>query len=112
MPSGYDISVERGWLRPASSGQPLLAEGPDGGSFAVRTTGGRLSILKAGNDTFTVQHGSPPTPTRAAPKIRTWVRALPAATPAASGTSPTVRSWQLRAPPRRLRKTVAAPRWS
>jgi competence protein ComEC len=34
---------------------PDVLIAPDGGSFAVRTAGGRLSILKAGNDTFAIQ---------------------------------------------------------
>jgi competence protein ComEC len=33
---------------------PDVLIAPDGGSFAMRTAGGRLSILKAGNDTFAI----------------------------------------------------------
>jgi competence protein ComEC len=34
---------------------PDVLIAPDGASFAVRTTPGRLSVLKAGNDTFAIQ---------------------------------------------------------
>jgi competence protein ComEC len=90
---------------------PDVLIAPDGASFAVRTAGGRLAMLRTGSDSFAIQQWLAADADARSAKDKELAEGIRCDDAAASDGLATARSWRSRAGLKLLKRIAAAPLW-